>query len=869
MPQTTAADLLNKPSQATATNLLNELRQEQGTAEDLLNSLREQDVETTPFELPEASKEPRVFSPIPVVQERMERETPRPDPFSESDRRAAESGVDVTTGAPTGRARAGFAGNEALKAEFLRKELSQFYGQDVRIRKGPDSGELEFFNPETRRFTLVDEATRTSRDLADFLGDSLVFLGAGVGEVFGGIPGAAAGGAAGEAARQGVGKLLGINEEISGADVVNEGLLTGGGSAVFRAGGAVTRAVRDFRKPPGVKADVAETALNSLESNQAIADEISRRSGQRFQPLTGLLSGDETLLGAQAALRTSPETAVALRERTNQNETALEAFFDEATPQGAVPSEVGRRAQSTARSSTQARRQDADRVVRNTIDELENLTQTLPRAGDDTTGRGIRELVIEERRKLKGLETEAYERAQELYGLNPDTGLSDIKIPIRTSNAADALSGNDVTKTFNALSNEAKEALFAEQAAGKAILTPDTITNAKDLDLHQMEEAIRFLRRRQRIDARNAVAASPQGRDVNRALNALVRRRSEFLSESHPEILEAIESAEFVSAQRARLFDKSILRSILVKDDTGEFVLRDREVIARTIASGDKEATQHLMSILGENPAGQAELQKAMLAFYRNEVVEDGIPVLALHKRFIERHGDALKVIFPKSKGVTKFGEVTRAANVTIARAENFKKVIAKTFKGRIQNIAPENVIKDMFGRRFSVKDANRFRNLAQAGGFYGPYQRAVGDEIRRRIFTNNILSPTKLDSLLSQNGEVIKGLLGARYVADLQVLLKGLRLAGRQPSGIATRTSNTLLDAMRVLVAPPLTQRGRAQTLVQNVNRRAIERAMLNAISEPKALRAVVAQRNKDIRSKEVLGLLGALGGAAIGAEE
>lgn len=844
-----------------ASEALQELRQDQGTAADVLADLRGQDVETTPFELPVPERP--VTTPMQRAGARVEANIFEPDQFTERERRTAEAGVDVLSGAPTGRVRAGFASNQARQADFLKRELSEFYGKDIKMRLGAVSGELEFFNPETRRFTLVDEATLTNRDLADFLGDSLVLTGAGVGEVVGGPLGAFAGGAAGELSRRVFGELMGVNDEtleenITGA--TGEGLVTGGGSALFRLGGGVVRAVRNYRRPSGVKADVAETALSASETNQAIADEISRRTGQQFRPLTGQLSGDETLLGAQSSLRASPETAVPLRERINQNETILEQFFDDAVPQGAIPSEVGRRAQTTARTSTQARTQEANRVARESIEELENLTQTLPRAGDDTTGRSIRELVVQERRKLKAAETQAYSDAQALYGFDEATGLSNIKIPVKP--------GGDVSKTFNSLSNEAKEALFAEQAAGKAILTPDEILGAKELDLHQMEEAIRFLRRRQRIDARNAVAASPQGRDVNRALQALIRQRSEFLAENNPAVLEAIEAAEFVSAQRARLFDKSILRSILVRDESGEFVLRDREVIARTIASGDKEATQHLMRILSENPAGPAELQKSMLAFYRNEVVEDGIPVLALHKRFMDRHGDVLKVIFPKSQGVTKFGEVTRAAEKMIARVEYFKKAVAKSFKGRIQNIAPENVIKDMFTRRFSFKDANRFRNMAQAGGFYGPYQRAVGDEIRRRIFTNGVLSPTKLDSLLSQHGEVMQGLMGVQYVTDLQLLLKGLRLARTQPTGIATRTSNTLLDAMRVLIAPPLTRKGRAQTLLQNVNRRAIERAMMNAIMDPKALRAVVAQRNKDIRSKQVLGLLGALGGASIGAE-
>lgn len=832
---------------------------EDNPAQRLLQELTQQEpgqqgVDVTPFKLPPP---PQALSLEEAAGSRLGRSGRAVDPFSKEERAAAAAGVDILTGAPTGRAVAGFAGNEAITAEFFRKELSEFFGQDVRLRKGPESGALEFFNPETRRFTTIDEATVTSRDLADFLSLAPVLLGAGVGELFGGPPGAAAGAAVGEAVSQGIGGILGVSEGLESAvgDIATEAAFAGGGSGVIRGLEAARRGIMRVARPRAVSGEVAESALAAGESSQAIADEISRVSGRRFQPLTGQLAEEETLLGAQAALRSSPETAVVLRQRARENETALEAFFDATTPQGEVQSAVGRQAQQAARVKTQGRLAQGDRIIQSSIDDLEQLIQNLPRAGADTSGGRIRALVTAERRKFKTIEADAYEAAQVRYGLNPETGLSDIKIPI----------SGEVKKTFRALSAEAKESLFAEQAAGKSILTPKSITEATEIDLHQMEEAIRFLRRRKRLDVRGAVAGTPAGRDVDRVLQSMVRQRSEFLAKSRPDVLDAIEQAEFASAERARLFDKSILRSILVKDDAGEFVLRNREVIARTIATGDKDAVSHLMNILSENPAGQQELQKTMLAFYRNEVIADGLPNLALHKRFMERHGEVVKVIFPRQgASIQKFGQTIAKAEDTIARTELFKKAVARQFQGRLQDVAPESVVKKMFTDRFSAKDANRFRNLAQVGGFLPQYERAIGDEIRRRVFTGGVLSPVKLESFLSQHDEVVFGLIGPQYVKDLRTLLSGLKTSVTQPAGIARPAGNSLLDLMRVIVAPPLTRRGRAQTLGMNINRRAFERAMLNAIIDPKGLRAIVAQRNAEVTSKKVFGLLGALGGAS-----
>ncbi|TDX21882.1 hypothetical protein DFO67_1321 [Modicisalibacter xianhensis] len=110
---------------------------------------------------------------------------------------AGRTGVDVSTGAParvrfgasTSAGRGLFGGDPRINERNVAKLLADSYGTDVPVRTGPVSQELEYQNPETGQWTLVDEAGITGRDFADFAGDVPV--------VAGSIAGAAAGGAAG------------------------------------------------------------------------------------------------------------------------------------------------------------------------------------------------------------------------------------------------------------------------------------------------------------------------------------------------------------------------------------------------------------------------------------------------------------------------------------------------------------------------------------------------------------------------------------------------------------------------------------------------------------------------------------------------
>lgn len=302
----------------------------QHTARERLDELRDLElVDTSPFELPERS-------PALTASFLAEFGTAPPPVVSEEAAALAAEGVDVVSGSPVGRVASGFAQNEALQANDLKDRLSEFYGRPVRVLQGPLG--LEFINPETNRRTLVDEATTTFRDVADIAGPALPAAGATVGSVGGALL-AGAGGASGEAIRRGIGELLGVRDESLGdaaLGTLGVGALEAGFTKASEGVVRLAQAFRRFFRPDVIEPDVAARILDEAESSQAIADEIAERTGRSFQPRTSQLSRDPDLLQADEVVRTSQRFGPGIRKIQEQNETTLEAFFDQLNPSGDV-----------------------------------------------------------------------------------------------------------------------------------------------------------------------------------------------------------------------------------------------------------------------------------------------------------------------------------------------------------------------------------------------------------------------------------------------------------------------------------------------------------------------------------------------------
>ena len=118
----------------------------------------------------------------------------------------ARSDPDFTT--VKSRAIGSLAMDEKNLAQAIRNEASRYFGQDVKVRRGPDTNQLEFFNPKQGRFQLVNKPGLDLGDFSSLTGDLAVSIGEILGTIggsvvgpVGSIGGGAIGATAGDMAR--------------------------------------------------------------------------------------------------------------------------------------------------------------------------------------------------------------------------------------------------------------------------------------------------------------------------------------------------------------------------------------------------------------------------------------------------------------------------------------------------------------------------------------------------------------------------------------------------------------------------------------------------------------------------------------------
>ena len=839
----------------------------------------------TPYPLPFSGRAGHAFSP----EQMRAAQGPMGARYSPGELAAAESGVDIRSGSPVGRFIGGFAQNQSLQAEDLKKRLEAHFGQPIETRLGPYSGEIEFKHPQTGRFTTANESRLTLRDLGGMVGPAITAAGGITGELLGGPVGAAIGGTIGETGRRTIGHLIGVRDKPSQEEMLGAlgaGAIEGGGSLVGRGLVRGQQAVRDFISPKPYGAGEAGQLLSRMESNQRVADEISAASGKEFRPFAGQLADDPTMLAEQQRMLSSDEMGAAARERMEQNESALEAYFYARNPTGPVRNtNVGRAVQAEARDQTQPRIDQLQEGVNREIANLENMTRLLPRTSDMSAGERVRAVIASRREQIKGQVDAMWQDVRDSYGYNPDTALSAFRVPV----------SGDLEVTLKRFAAEAREAIDPATATGKRTLLPPKLAGGgeetalekeinemlvelgesagqgRSVDLHQMQVLLQSLRRRERISYTNVNAADPEMRDMTTLRDALVSQRNEYLRQTNPELLGKIEAAEGARRNLSEVFDRGAVGQILRKTN-GEYVIADSDVVGKAIASGQPEAMRHLVSVMSKHPAGMSTLQESMLAFYRQEVVEEGLPRGALHARFIRKYGDALDILFPgQGSVVRRLGEMESVVTRNVKRFDDFRARVNKTFRGRIQELDPERVAEDVLTRSFSQKDVASLMSLARNSGFGEQYKQAVGNIIARKyVALNGGIKLDALSSFVQSNQEKLYTIFGDQYIKDMRRLVRGLELSRSRSTGFAASAAPSLIEAVtRVTIARPLSPHGVALTRTQGFRVAAANRLMNEILMNPRKLNEFIIRANTDLKHRAVAGFLATAGASSLAIQE
>ena len=264
---------------------------------------------------------------------------------------AKSTGVSVNDPAD---AKARFAGsfgyNEEEKIIGIKNSLSKIYNQDIKVRKGPRTGELEYFNPKINDYALVDKPGMDLGDFADIGSDAFV-IGADIaGTIAGTIFTTPVGGVATGAISAGAAEYFrlkygqehyGVNLNLTDDQLLNEAYKTTGISAGagFLGIGAVKLIKSINNVVKGRSFSSVDKGVKSLQSARAlesetVAKEINKKLEDssvksRLKYTLAEATDDKDLLAIQSAFENKRVLGQLgqFREFGEEQAKSLNAYF--------------------------------------------------------------------------------------------------------------------------------------------------------------------------------------------------------------------------------------------------------------------------------------------------------------------------------------------------------------------------------------------------------------------------------------------------------------------------------------------------------------------------------------------------------------
>lgn len=808
-------------------------------------------------------------------------ETPTP---RRTENQLREQGIETRAPTPEGvsRGQLSFAPTEEDRLQAAKQQLSESLGQDVEVRRGAQ-GDIEFRNPETGRFQLLDPRGADPGDISDLLGVSFPVTGEIVGgivgsaasPVLGTAAGAAAGAAIGETARRRLGGFMGVGEETgaeTAAGAAREGALAG--LFGLGGGGAAKFLNRFIAGPTPIKPDEAQRIIERSRSADEVIQGL-RDEGFDVRPTAGQRTGDPVLQRVEASARAvDPQSERQFFEQGVGSEQELERFFRERL--GVVGDEIGseqagRQVQQDIRQRFKPRVQQERRQLETLRGEEREAVDRLPAFSESSAGGNIREILEQQGQRAKQEVDEIWSEVNQLAGVRPRTNVSDVKIPL----------GQRVREQTNRLVRESDESLFQNEAISKRQLVRrlEQKKRGEPVDLVTMNSAISHLRRQIRVSGKGLSADEPGVGDAKQLLKSLVRNRNQVLSRENPELLEKLQEAELATRLQKNTFDRGLVGKVLQTGDDGVPVLSDQEAFRRLVSGSDPRKVVQVADALSGDAKALRQLKENMRSHVRRQIAdEDGTINPTRARRFVRENEDMLKGVF----GAKEVEEVKRTGQLgdMIRQQENRLKQTEKAFQdslaGQIDRLNSEAIVPAIFSTArtqgakasLSIDDTRKLKRiLDKSPQVRGSIQNSIRDEIRRRAMSGERFEPQRLTDLLERTGDAsgrgkLSNLLGDQYVQDLKKLRDALQIQrrGGQPFP-SQKEADTTIGLLRRMTFGQLDPTSFRAGVSKRFQMKAARRAIANALTDETVLRELAesgAARFNTERGATLMSILG-----------
>lgn len=803
---------------------------------------------------------------------------------------AERSGVSIDDPA-TSKARFGasLGINPDQKALAIKNSLSKLYKQDIDVRIGSNTGELEYYNPKTKKYALVDKPGADLGDFADLGGDAMVILPDLITTIFTAgaskaIGAGAAMAAAGEYARLKIGQAAyDINKfnpdgsKVTEMQLAGEAAKTAGVSLAFGFGGlGVAKSIKGINNI--VKGRIAPDDLVDYVGGKNNAEDLSRQINDKLEEAglnsrlkykTSQALNDPDLMAVQQKMETSPRLGFVedMTEATTKEMNALNDYFSllrsEFDPKGLLKNQnqydvdnlikgvITKRNEPQIKSLIK-QQEATENLLNQTINELPNGTKV-------ATGVNVRSAIDDTRRIWNDNANKA------LVKLDEAAGGVKIKSDI-LGKAIKEIDDKQLDNIFN----------MADPSIGKYLRGDEILDGSATLNISTLRNTMSYLKRQIR---KGEKGLTTEDIDTGAYKYIVGKINEQIVRDAPPKFVTAFDTYNDIYSKGKQRLDNTIVADVMKKRQ-GKLVYGDEAVFGLTFKNGinSTRVADDIYDVIKDYPDAMLSYKGSINDLYKSKVIVNDKVNIAKHNQFIKNYEDKLKIFFnPKEYNeITKIGGFQKTINNIEKTREDLIKNLSKSFEGKLQNASSGELLEKIYkpNNIGQIKELKKI--LSKDPEIFQSFQNSVLKDLNERVTIKHgtigidVVSPARFKSYIyGEGGEkgyqfALKEIFGETYMKNLRLLNDSLQITARKaPAKLAEEGvyGNIVTDFIRVKVGQ-FSQAGRLLTAGKRIYHKTSNSIMKNAILNPENLADLMKLKKLNPKSVEAAYILGKLNG-------
>lgn len=811
---------------------------------------------------------------------------------------AAEAGIHTGEGVGWGtQAIASLALTDQDKANASKKYLNEKFGQDVKIGRDKQSGEMVYFDPKEKKLYPLNRLGMDGGDFAEVVGPLIV----GTLEAAGGIYGAldkrkkgfgtfenrvftarqkkeityaAAGAGLGEFIRLTLGQAFDVNEDLSFADKVNAagkeaGLVLGTGIAFE----GVVNFVKRLREGLGTTVIPNEVlkqltdSIGKIDFGKKLAGEdavkvinealYEAESQSMLKPLLGQLDDNTQLLDIVAGLKSpgSMEKNIIVGQQ-ELNTQAQREYLDlinnevsDVTPQGMT--QIAEDIKGVTDVTLAQRRGEAFAPLNQASKISRAVDKKLQTTPPMEAALSAKEAMGSEQKVFYDAASESYDRlARDAANLGAEPDSFNVAHSLSILNKTESKA-----KGIKRISDYLGDEVFDTNTKWTITSITDTIN-----DLQVLKRSVD-----------NGHVTADRGM-LKKSISILNKFKTEALKDN-PELALRQKQLDIAYGEGKEIFDTGTVQSIL----TDKNPLPDSQIFDRVIVNGDSTTSKNVATaILGnrEFPEAMLKMKQGIYGFYKDQVMDNGIVNLDKHNEFVKNYIDK-KIITPffKDKELNQLRSVGSIGKVVEIETKRKKASLARIngvdgskgiFEKEIKNLEGKTLFNRVWGEEKQEKVKQLKKALESNPDVWNSYQAEVLNQIKLTIMPDGVFKADALNTLIAKRGGTLVETFGEGYLKNLNTLKESLDITSREGTGFSLNQSNALMDMARAYVGV-FTTPGRFLTATNRLRGTAAKKLITDIITDPEKIKKLHALRNARSGSSTATLLFAELGASEL----